>query len=103
MDTIQADALRRVKEMQSNSINRRNDRPPFENVNQSYGGGHNTPEKHQSDHPLPEKGKEEKEIKENSSLFADKEKVLILALILLLSGEDNSDPSLTLALLYLII
>lgn len=38
-----------------------------------------------------------------STLFEDKEKLLILALILILSGEESSDPSLILALLYLII
>lgn len=36
-------------------------------------------------------------------LFADKEKLLILALVLILSSEESCDPSLTLALLYLII
>ncbi|MBQ8000774.1 MAG: hypothetical protein IJ298_06080 [Ruminococcus sp.] len=38
-----------------------------------------------------------------STLFEDKEKLLILVLILILTSEESSDPSLILALLYLII
>ena len=37
------------------------------------------------------------------SLFADKEKLLILLLIMILGTDENSDPTVTLALLYLII
>lgn len=60
---------------------------------------------------LPNINNSEKEIKSNSkpekaglieTLFKDKEKSVILALILLLSDE-NSDPSLLLALMYLLI
>ena len=60
---------------------------------------------------LPNINNSEKEIKSNpkpkktgliETLFKDKEKSVILALILLLSDE-NSDPSLLLALMYLLI
>ena len=95
MDTIQADALRRVKEMQSIATPRGSDRP-FENTNRSKKPEPSAKESHP---PI----EAEKSPSEALSLFADKEKLLILALILLLSGEENSDPSLTLALLYLII
>lgn len=100
MDNIQADALRRVKEMQSMGIPRGSDRP-FENTNRSKKAEPSPKESHPPTEA--EKPKGEKTPSESLSLFADKEKLLILALILLLSGEENSDPSLTLALLYLII
>ncbi len=106
MDTMQADALRRAREMHS---------PPPR-------GEHRSPETaeqtRRSEHPSPELNPQApsvctseeqaisnrpcKEIQENP-LFADKEKFLILALILILSSEEQSDPVLTLALLYLII
>lgn len=100
MDTIQAEALRRAKEMQSKTSSRINDRPQFVKPDREE---HHSGDKVQQSPAFPENTKEVKEAKESPSLFADKEKLLILALILLLSGEENSDPSLTLALLYLII
>jgi hypothetical protein len=36
-------------------------------------------------------------------LFEDKEKLLILVLVMILCNEDHSDPALILALLYIII
>lgn len=40
---------------------------------------------------------------DTSKLFEDKEKLLILLLILILSSEGSNDPTLILALLYVII
>ena len=99
MDTMQADALRRAREMHENthtsprrenaSTQSRTEKPPVTApAEHSRKGEHY----HQ---PEPSS--------EVSALFADKEKLLILSLILILCTEEKSDPALTLALLYLII
>lgn len=108
MDSIEYEALRRANQMQqSNSSrkaqpaqNRKNSHPTeqiskkteSENLSESHNPVSKQPaESFQKDHSLL------------STLFEDKEKLLILALILILSAEESQDPSLTLALLYLII
>lgn len=97
MDNMQADALRRAREMHSSTqppkkeersaparqreVDPRSDPVPSQSCGDSF----------------PQEGALEK------TLFADKEKMLILSLILILCTEEQSDPALTLALLYLII
>lgn len=69
-----------------------------------------TPPEPKKPEPEPVINNSEKEIKSNPQpqkglldvLFKDKEKSIILALILLL-GDENNDPSLLLALAYLLI
>lgn len=96
---MEQEALRRAREMHSHTPklqrNERAERP--------------VPPTPQSQRETPQK-KPERESQKNApsgtgldSLFADKEKLLILSLILILSSEERNDPSLTLALLYLII
>lgn len=93
MDKMQEDAIKRVREMQSANNNRR----PQQN-------------------PLPTNESPKKEKTQNKEinnlapvakdplegLFKDKEKLLILLLVMLLS-EDYSNTELILALLYIII
>ena len=94
MDKMQEDAMRRVREMQSANSGRR---------------------PQQSPQPQPEtsKSEENKELAQSNhqsnpqpdplgGLFKDKEKLLILLLIMLLS-EESTNVELTLALLYIII
>lgn len=108
MDSIEYEALRRASQMQQNnpsskaqSAQSRQSTKPAQH-NPKHTEFENSPETHKtessqnatvcnSDTPLL------------STLFEDKEKLLILALILILSSEDSQDPALTLALLYLII
>lgn len=97
---MEQEALRRVQEMHSGA------RPPkrTQAVNTpSVQRQQNPPQKEGEEKFSEEPPKKESEAPLLNSLFADKEKLLILILILVLSSEDNSDPALTLALLYLII
>ncbi len=95
MDSMQADALRRVREMHSAPI-------PRENTNTQKAPPTPKPEGEHTSSPHQNREKTDSAPRE-TPLFADKEKLLILALVLILSGEENFDPSLALALLYLII
>lgn len=98
---MEQEALRRAQEMHSGA--RAAQRNQSKNITHS--------QKIQTSNQNKEEEKNCEELKKESQnftasanpLFADKEKLLILILILILSSEDNSDPSLTLALLYLII
>lgn len=90
MDKMQEDALRRVREMQSANSGR-------------------SPQQHPQPQPETPKSEENKELAQSNpqpdplgGLFKDKEKLLILLLIMLLS-EESTNVELTLALLYIII
>ncbi len=119
MDSIEYEALKRAQEMQrgqgsNQSRNQRHNQPP--NRNQS--SNHSQKESSQSTEPaqktadtpqpqsftpvqtLPHQNRSSDLLE---TLFEDKEKLLILVMILILSGEDSQDPALILALLYLII
>ncbi len=114
MDPMQADALRRAREMQTNAQttpNGRNTepRPPKTTADDPPRKAEQHTQK-QGGHPFVESVSHPTLVNDRLcndgqelSLFADKEKLLILALLLILSTEENSDPVLTLALLYLII
>ena len=96
LDKMQEDAMRRVREMQSANSGRRLQQSPQPHIEpqkreeaenkEIIPKAHNTPEPKD---PL-------------SGLFKDKEKLLILLLIMLLS-EEGTNVELTLALLYIII
>lgn len=102
MDIMQAEALRRAQEMHRGRDNPQNNRT-------AQSTPRDTPAK------VPESREPKRENKEevpscapaqNESLpmlFEDKEKLLILVLIMILCTEESSDPTLILALLYLII
>ena len=99
MDTMQADALRRAQELHSAAERSRNEpfAPPKRAENKSK-STHSEPLEHPANFEA-----ENRDLPAEGGIFADKEKLLILALILILSTEQSSDPALTLALLYLII
>lgn len=93
LDKMQEDAIRRVREMQSGNMNRsprQNHQPSSEN-----------PKREEAGHrEIPQNPPEPKD--PLAGLFKDKEKLLILLLIMLLS-EESTNVELTLALLYIII
>lgn len=101
MDIMQAEALRRAQEMhrgrENNQNNRTTQTPQRDAKNRP---GTNQPKSDSQEHTqvcVPAQ-------KESAPmLFEDKEKLLILVLIMILCTEENSDPTLILALLYLII
>ena len=93
MTTMEQEALRRAQEMHSHT-SRVQSRP---NTESHPVKAPDTDTKKESPTPPAQSAQGA------DSLFADKEKLLILVLIMLLSTEENSDPTLTLALLYLII
>lgn len=104
MDPMQADALRRAREMHQNPKRADNGVPTATQTTDRQ-----SPHKEE---PMPKVQNLQIAQTDNlpcaesreSSLFADKEKLLILALLLILSTEESQqDPALTLALLYLII
>lgn len=117
MDSIEYEALRRAQEMQRGQNQNRSQR---HNQSQGENQTHN-PQKREPEHsPKPAQKSAENPHTQGYSplqsqpvqtqnsdllgtLFEDKERLLILALILILSGEDSGDPALILALLYLII
>ncbi len=97
MDKMQEDAMRRVRQMQSANSGR----SPQQSPQQS-------PQPH-IENPKREEAKSREITRTNpepqdplSGLFKDKEKLLILLLIMLLS-EESTNVELTLALLYIII
>ena len=90
---MEQEALRRAQEMHSH----------IPRTHSSENRSHSK-EPHSEDTPAsPAQDTPHKSEENHEPLFADKEKLLILSLILLLSAESKSDPSLTLALLYLIV
>lgn len=103
MDTMQQEALRRAQEMHSRVTH-----------SAPSGGTHNNSHK-ESKLTLTEDKSSNKDLEKTSAsppanpssalenLFEDKEKLLILLLIMILSAEENTDPVLILALLYIII
>ncbi len=92
MNTMEQEALRRAQEMHSYSHRHQSPPKPAPPVGK-------TPEP-----PPKEEKPENTEPKGDANpLFADKEKLLILMLIMILGTEAEQDPALTLALLYLII
>lgn len=108
MDTMQAEALRRVQEMQ-NSAHRGPRQTPLPKAdpprnNNSHRESSSVAERSRqgTDEP-PASAINTGENPTLSTLFEDKEKLLILVLILILNAEESADISLTLALLYLII
>lgn len=95
MASFEEEALRRAQQLRSHPQS-----PPEREKK------HKPPEKKQEDTaPLPEMTAEIKPTNQQKSLvdflLADKEQSLILLLLLLLSGE-KADPSLLLALMYLL-
>lgn len=104
MDSIEYEALRRASQMQQNKAQsaqtHRNSKPLMQSPAHSEQG--KDPETHKVETNQPDRDCQ-KGAPLLSSLFEDKEKLLILALILIISSEDSQDPALTLALLYLII
>ena len=101
MNSMEQEALRRAQEMHSGA--RAVQRNQSKNSTHSQKVQTTNPSK-EEERPCEEQKNEVQNLTATAyPLFADKEKLLILMLILILSSEDNSDPSLTLALLYLII
>ena len=104
MTTMEQEALRRAQQMHSNTAAppRPAQSPPYKSPPARSPG---PPDKN----PPVTKTKEEapplstSPVSAVDSLFADKEKLLILLLIMILGTDENSDPTVTLALLYLII
>lgn len=92
MTTMEQEALRRAQEMHSHTQRQKPAKRPEH------------PESKPETPPSKEEKCETTEQKEIANpLFADKEKLLILMLIMILGTEAEQDPALTLALLYLII
>ena len=97
MTTMEQEALRRAQQMHSKTT--APSRPAQRPISESP----------HAEHPPVTKTKEEatplstSPVSAVNSLFADKEKLLILLLIMILGTDENSDPTVTLALLYLII
>lgn len=97
---MEQEALRRVQEMHSGARFQKNPQTKNTPAPEIH------PESRQNmsqEKPLEEQSLNKPDSPNLNSLFADKEKLLILLLIMVLGSEDNSDPALTLALLYLII
>ena len=89
---MQEDALKRVREMQSGNSNRRPQQSQQlhnENMKEEVKANEITASESKVKDPL-------------EGLFKDKEKLLVLLLIMLLS-QENSNTELVLALLYIII
>lgn len=97
MTTMEQEALRRAQQMHSKTT--APSRPAQRPISESP----------PAENPPVTKTKEEapplstSPVSAMDSLFADKEKLLILLLIMILGTDENSDPTVTLALLYLII
>lgn len=103
MDTMQQEALRRAQEMHSRVI----PAPPHGN-SRNNSSAESKPASKNSDSekrdlPKPPASSGIQESMSMENLFEDKEKLLILLLIMILSAEENTDPVLILALLYIII
>ena len=103
MDTMQQEALRRAQEMHSrvtpappHGNNRNNSSAESKPTSKDFGS-------EKRDLPKPPASTEIQENMSMENLFEDKEKLLILILIMILSSGENSDPVLILALLYIII
>lgn len=96
MDKMQEDAMHRVRQMQSTDIKL--------NQNQKSQAQNNISEKNAKNIPeiADEKSALKSEIYPITELFKDKEKLLILLLIMLLS-QEGTNLELVLALLYIII
>lgn len=104
MFTMRQDALRRAREMHSRAApmpDQRRDQPKQ---------GSNNRQEHRQDPPVhkeePQKEEKQEEKKEHKpdlleALFKDKDRTIILALLILLSGE-NGDNTLLFALMYLL-
>ena len=113
MDSMQAEALRRAQEMHSTQ-RRRNSADTSRKDSQNLSGNQER-ENHRA--PKEEAPSVQKETHNSyqqndssskpdfpvSSLFEDKEKLLIIVLILILISEEKADTYTILALLYLII
>lgn len=103
MDTMQQEALRRAQEMHSRVI----PAPPHGNSRNNSSAESKPASKNSDaekrDLPKPPASSEIQESMRMENLFEDKEKLLILLLIMILSAEENTDPVLILALLYIII
>lgn len=104
MTTMEQEALRRAQQMHSKTTapSRPAQSPPYKSPPAQ---SQSPPDKNP---PVTEKKEESPYVSTSpvsavDSLFADKEKLLILLLIMILGTDENSDPTVTLALLYLII
>lgn len=101
IDPITREAFRRASRMQSGSsaANRSGAKSTPDRTPPTA----NQPETPRIDQDLPKEGDAKTSVGNGFGvLFKDKEQSLILLLIILLMGEDN-DPSLLLALMYLLI
>ena len=92
MDTMETEALRRARDMQRGI--RPNQNPPQPQPKKAPEPAPLTDAEPPKNTPVPF---------DASKLFEDKEKLLILRLIMILSSEEGTDPVLILALLYVII
>lgn len=92
MDTMETEALRRARDMQRGI--RPNQNTPQPQPQKSPEPAAYTDAEPPKNTPIPF---------DTSKLFEDKEKLLILLLIMILSSEEGTDPVLILALLYVII
>lgn len=92
MDTMETEALRRARDMQREI--RPNQNPPQPQPKKAPEPAPLTDAEPPKNAPVPF---------DASKLFEDKEKLLILLLIMILSSEEGTDPVLILALLYVII
>ncbi len=110
LDSMEMEALRRAQEMhRSNSSQQRVAPTPSPSANRRKGEASPSPtQSTKSNSPSDTPHTSDTsfgvlDIKGGDNLFEDKEKLLILLLIMVLSSEGHSDPTLILALLYLII
>lgn len=102
MFTMRQDALRRAREMHSRAApmpDQRRDQPRQGSNNRH----HQEQPVHKEEPQKEEKQEEKKEHKPDllEALFKDKDRTIILALLILLSGE-NGDNTLLFALMYLL-
>ena len=106
MDSMQNEAMRRVRAMQGAVPTGRAENPTPKNTNEPLRAIPVAESKEKpEDRPnngLKSSVAEKSQRAELQSLFKDKEKLLILLLIMLL-GSDRENPELVLALLYIII
>lgn len=108
MDPLEYEALRRAQEMQKtqNRTHRSQPQQKPQNTQKTTTHTESHTQSSQSQSTVREKPPEPVSpvlSAPSALLFEDKEKLLILVLVMILCNEDNSDPALILALLYIII
>lgn len=107
MDKMQADAIRRMRDMNSKSTNNHtNSIPPAPNFLKMNTGHTNKEQKHEANHASPaiskSKGFNLLKMLNLENFKMDSDFTIIIAMILLLSSEE-SDEILLLALLYIML